>query len=94
MYPVCLSCESDGRLACQQQLKYYTVLNVRSTRGKNSHGRKVTGIESMPGEEKVILFGFIILLFFADFLAPCFDPFAASILLTSYLFCSQYMSSC
>ena len=36
-------------------MKYYTMLNVRSTRGKNARGRKITGIESMPGEEKVIL---------------------------------------
>jgi hypothetical protein len=26
---------------------------VRSTRGKNSEGRKVTGIDPMPGEDKV-----------------------------------------
>ena len=29
------------------------MIHVRSTRGKNSQGRKVTGIEPMPGEDKV-----------------------------------------
>lgn len=36
-----------------QQLKYYTQIHVRSTRGKNAQGRKITGIEPMPGEDKV-----------------------------------------
>ena len=31
------------------QLKYHTTIHVRSARGKNSRGRKVTGIEPMPG---------------------------------------------
>jgi len=30
------------------------MIHVRSSRGKNSQGRKVTGIEPMPGEDKVI----------------------------------------
>ncbi|RUS85299.1 hypothetical protein EGW08_006946 [Elysia chlorotica] len=38
-----------------EQLKYYTMVNVRSTRGKNSRGRKITGIETMPGEEKILV---------------------------------------
>ncbi|XP_059148415.1 WD repeat-containing protein 44-like isoform X2 [Physella acuta] len=38
-----------------EQLKYYTMVNVRSSRGKNSKGRKITGIESMPGEEKILI---------------------------------------
>ena len=29
------------------------MIHVRSSRGKNSQGRKVTGIEPMPGEDKV-----------------------------------------
>jgi hypothetical protein len=29
------------------------MIHVRSSRGKNSQGRKVTGIEQMPGEDKV-----------------------------------------
>jgi len=29
------------------------MIHVRSTRGKNKKGRKVTGIEEMPGEDKV-----------------------------------------
>lgn len=47
----------DGRCIfyTTDQLKYYTMLNVRSTRGKNSKGRKITGIESMPGEEKILV---------------------------------------
>ena len=46
----------DGRCIfySTDQLKYYTMIHVRSTRGKNSEGRKVTGIEPMPGEDKVI----------------------------------------
>ena len=32
------------------------MINVRSTRGKNSRGRKITGIDPMPAEEKVIEF--------------------------------------
>ena len=46
----------DGRCifyTTHEQLKYYTMIHVRSTRGKNSQGRKVTGIEPMPGEDKV-----------------------------------------
>ena len=45
----------DGRCIfySTDQLKYYTMIHVRSTRGKNSEGRKVTGIEPMPGEDKV-----------------------------------------
>ncbi|XP_012941432.1 WD repeat-containing protein 44 [Aplysia californica] len=38
-----------------EQLKYYTMVNVRSSRGKNSKGRKITGIEAMPGEEKILV---------------------------------------
>jgi len=26
---------------------------VRSTRGRNARGRKITGVEPMPGEDKV-----------------------------------------
>ena len=29
------------------------MIHVRSARGKNSQGRKITGIEPMPGEDKV-----------------------------------------
>jgi len=36
-----------------QHLKYYTQIHVRSTRGKNSRGKKITGIEPLPGEDKV-----------------------------------------
>ena len=45
----------DGRCIfySTDQLKYYTMIHVRSARGKNSQGRKVTGIEPMPGEDKV-----------------------------------------
>ena len=48
----------DGRCIfySTDQLKYYTMIHVRSTRGKNSQGRKVTGIEPMPGEDKVSSF--------------------------------------
>ncbi|XP_059081839.1 WD repeat-containing protein 44-like isoform X3 [Tigriopus californicus] len=47
----------DGRCIfySTDQLKYYTMIHVRSTRGKNSQGRKVTGIEPMPGEDKILV---------------------------------------
>lgn len=46
----------DGRCIfyTTDQLKYHTMIHVRSARGKNSQGRKVTGIEPMPGEDKVL----------------------------------------
>jgi len=31
------------------------MIHVRSARGKNAQGRKVTGIEPMPGEDKASL---------------------------------------
>ncbi len=47
----CVFYETDG-------LKYNTQINVRSSRGKNSKGEKITSIECMPnqppGEEKVL----------------------------------------
>lgn len=47
---LCLFYETEG-------LRYNTQINVRSSRGRNAKGRKITGIESMPccklGEEKV-----------------------------------------
>nr|XP_040567138.1 LOW QUALITY PROTEIN: WD repeat-containing protein 44-like [Lepeophtheirus salmonis] len=47
----------DGRCVfyITDQLKYHTMINVRSARGKNSRGRKVTGIEPMPGEDKILV---------------------------------------
>merc|ERR1719237_662840 len=47
----------DGRCIfySTDQLKYHTMINARSTRGKNSEGRKVTGIEQMPGEDKILV---------------------------------------
>ena len=55
----------DGRCVfySTDQLKYYTMIHVRSTRGKNSTGRKVTGIEPMPGEDKVLSLRSLIFLF-------------------------------
>ncbi|CAC5398556.1 WDR44 [Mytilus coruscus] len=38
-----------------EQLKYYTQIHVRSTRGKNAKGSKITGIEPLPGEDKVLV---------------------------------------
>lgn len=38
-----------------EQLKYSTQIHVRSTRGKNAKGRKVTGIEPLPGEDKILV---------------------------------------
>ena len=47
----------DGRCIfyLTDTLKYHTMIHVRSSRGKNSQGRKVTGIEPMPGEDKVTI---------------------------------------
>ncbi|VDI59749.1 WD repeat-containing protein 44 [Mytilus galloprovincialis] len=38
-----------------EQLKYHTQIHVRSTRGKNAKGSKITGIEPLPGEDKVLV---------------------------------------
>lgn len=47
----------DGRCIfyTTDQLKYHTQIDVRSTRGKNSTGRKISGIEPMPGEDKILV---------------------------------------
>ncbi|CAN7996526.1 unnamed protein product [Ixodes hexagonus] len=47
----------DGRCVfySTEQLKYYTQIHVRSTRGKNAQGRKISGIEPMPGEDKILV---------------------------------------
>ncbi|XP_067669114.1 WD repeat-containing protein 44-like isoform X1 [Haliotis asinina] len=38
-----------------EQLKYFTQIHVRSTRGRNARGHKVTGIEPVPGESKMLV---------------------------------------
>ncbi|KAK4309503.1 hypothetical protein Pmani_018855 [Petrolisthes manimaculis] len=47
----------DGRCIFYEteQLKYHTQIYVRSTRGKNAKGRKITGIEPLPGEDKILI---------------------------------------
>ncbi|XP_052873219.1 WD repeat-containing protein 44 [Anopheles cruzii] len=47
----------DGRCIFYNtdQLKYHTQIHVRSTRGRNAIGRKISGIESMPGEDKILV---------------------------------------
>lgn len=47
----------DGRCIfySTDHLKYHTTIHVRSSRGKNAQGRKVTGIEPMPGEDKIMV---------------------------------------
>lgn len=48
----------DGRCIFYNtdQLRYHTQIHVRSTRGKNSRGRKISGIEPMPtGEDKILV---------------------------------------
>ncbi|ETE71934.1 WD repeat-containing protein 44, partial [Ophiophagus hannah] len=44
----------DGRCIFYdtEHLKYHTQIHVRSTRGRNRVGRKITGIEPLPGENK------------------------------------------
>uniref|UniRef100_A0A8C3YAN3 WD repeat-containing protein 44 n=1 Tax=Catharus ustulatus TaxID=91951 RepID=A0A8C3YAN3_CATUS len=48
----------DGRCIFYdtEHLKYHTQIHVRSTRGRNRVGRKITGIEPLPGENKVLPF--------------------------------------
>ncbi|KAG5895382.1 hypothetical protein JTB14_029605 [Gonioctena quinquepunctata] len=47
----------DGRCIfyITDQLKYHTQIHVRSSRGRNSVGRKISGIEPMPGEDKILV---------------------------------------
>ncbi|XP_030759816.1 WD repeat-containing protein 44 isoform X2 [Sitophilus oryzae] len=47
----------DGRCIfySTDQLKYHTQIHVRPSRGRNAIGRKVTGIEPMPGEDKILV---------------------------------------
>lgn len=37
---------------CLQHLKYHTQIHVKSRHGKNK-GRKISGVEPLPGEDKV-----------------------------------------
>ena len=37
-----------------QRLKYHTQWQVRAASNKKARGRKISGIEPMPGEDKVI----------------------------------------
>ena len=48
MTPVLFQC---GRV-CVQHLKYHTQIHVKSRHGKNK-GRKISGVEPLPGEDKV-----------------------------------------
>lgn len=47
----------DGRCVfySTDQLKYHTQIHVRSSRARKSRGRKISGIEPMPGEDKVLV---------------------------------------
>ncbi|XP_074658435.1 WD repeat-containing protein 44-like isoform X2 [Tubulanus polymorphus] len=47
----------DGRCLFYQteRLKFHTAIDVRSTRGKNSRGRKITGIEPHLTEDKMLV---------------------------------------
>ncbi|XP_022910260.1 WD repeat-containing protein 44 isoform X2 [Onthophagus taurus] len=47
----------DGRCIfyTTEHLKYHTQIHVKSSRGRNSTGRKISGIESMPGEDKILI---------------------------------------
>lgn len=59
----------DGRCIFYEtdQLKYYTQIYVRSTRGKNARGQKITGIEPLPGEDKVCFSSLLVNTFFHMF---------------------------
>ena len=68
----------DGRCIfySTDMLKYYTMIHVRSARGKNAQGRKVTGIEPMPGEDKVFnLCFFLLIIFFRENSHNCVSTF-------------------
>ncbi|RKP36916.1 WD40-repeat-containing domain protein, partial [Dimargaris cristalligena] len=49
---LCVFYETDG-------LKYHTQIQVRSTRGRNARGHKITGIQAIPsasfGEDKLLI---------------------------------------
>lgn len=47
----------DGRCIFYNtdQLKYHTTIDVRSSRGRNATGRKISGVEPMPGEDKILV---------------------------------------
>lgn len=47
----------DGRCIFYNtdQLKYHTQIHVRSSRGRNATGRKISGIEPMPGQDKILI---------------------------------------
>lgn len=47
----------DGRCIFYhtEQLKYFTQIFVRSTKGRNAQGRKISGIEAMLGEDKILV---------------------------------------
>ncbi|XP_077987647.1 WD repeat-containing protein 44-like [Glandiceps talaboti] len=47
----------DGRCVFydMEHLKYFTQIHVRSTRGKNAKGRKITGIECLPSQDKILI---------------------------------------
>ncbi|CAK8671833.1 unnamed protein product [Clavelina lepadiformis] len=47
----------DGRCLFYdtEHLKYHTQIHVRSSRGRNSKGHKITGIEPLPGEHKILV---------------------------------------
>jgi hypothetical protein len=61
----------DGRCVfyTTEHLKYYTQIHVRSTRGRNSKGRKITGIDSLPNEDKVTryIYSLILMLTYPHF---------------------------
>ncbi len=46
----------DGKcvLYHTEHLKYYSLINVRSTKGRNSHGSKITGIEVLNNDENKV----------------------------------------
>ncbi|XP_078734646.1 WD repeat-containing protein 44 isoform X2 [Lampetra fluviatilis] len=47
----------DGRCVFYEteHLKYFTQIHVRSSRGRNRVGRKITGIEPLPAENKILV---------------------------------------
>ncbi|XP_063967145.1 WD repeat-containing protein 44-like [Lytechinus pictus] len=47
----------DGRCIFYdtEHLKYYTQIHVRSTRGRNAKGRKITAIEPLPSQDKILV---------------------------------------
>jgi len=67
---------SVSSVLSHQRLKYHTQWQVRAGRNKKARGRKISGIEPMPGEDKV-----------TGLFKSCFF-YKLSVRLSSYFMCT------